>query len=99
MVYCTKCGANNQEDAKHCAKCGAPLYAGESEGRRKERRDECFGLPHGGAIAGLIFGILVMLWGTRELFGWSIDFGPFMMIVIGLLIVGGAVYGLSRKRG
>ena len=72
MVYCTKCGTQNVEDAKFCAKCGASLEIsreegwerrvedwGEEFGRRAEKwgeqfgkraEEECFGLPHGGAI-------------------------------------------------
>ena len=43
MVYCTKCGFKNEDDAKVCAKCGAPLQMSRSE-RRRRSDDECFGL-------------------------------------------------------
>ena len=43
MVYCTKCGTKNPDDAKTCSQCGAPLYSlGEREQRRR-KEGECFG--------------------------------------------------------
>ena len=72
MVYCTKCGTKNEEDAAVCAKCGARLEVsmekrferraeewGEQFGRRAE--EECFGLPHGGTIVGIIIGIIIII--------------------------------------
>ena len=48
MVYCTKCGAKNEDDAKDCVECGAPLQiTPERSYLSRERRmeNECFGLP------------------------------------------------------
>ena len=74
MVYCTKCGTKNAEDAEVCAKCGARLEVsmekkferrveewGEQFGKRAE--EECFGLPHGGIIVGAIIGIIIIIVG------------------------------------
>lgn len=122
MVYCTKCGTKNEEDAEYCTKCGAILEVsqekrlerraeewGEELGRRAEEwgkrmegdfRDECFGLPYGGAIAGIIFGILVLVFGFAWLTGidvWA-NIGPFMVILVGSLIIAGAIYGATRRR-
>ena len=111
MVYCSKCGTKNEEDATHCTKCGANLEVslekrferraeewGEQFGKRWEK--ECFGLPHGGAIAGIIFGILILVFGFAWLTGVDIweNIGPFMVILVGLLIVAGAIYGVTRRR-
>ena len=75
MVYCTKCGTQNPDDAKVCVKCGASLVTvGEPEqrvydecgGRRREgepyRRmeHECFGIPGGGAIVGVAIGLIIL---------------------------------------
>jgi len=76
MVYCTKCGTKNPDDAKTCTQCGAPLYgAGETEpqrvedecgGRRRRgepyRRveNECFGIPGAGAIVGVAIGVIIL---------------------------------------
>jgi hypothetical protein len=41
------------------------------------------------------FGELV---GARELFGWNIDIGPFVAIVVGVLIIAGAIYKQSQRK-
>ena len=113
MVYCSKCGTNNEEGTQFCTNCGASLYPGiggrgrpkkhekreaECFGQSIDRETECFGLPRGGVIFGLIIGIVIILAGINELFGLQIDYGPFAIIVVGILFVVGAIYGLSRKR-
>jgi hypothetical protein len=99
MVYCSKCGADNDEGRKFCANCGSALYQDVSLKTPREKRDECFGLPHGSAIFGIVFGLIIILFGARELMGWNIDFGPFVTIIIGILISAGAIYGvISRKK-
>jgi hypothetical protein len=61
-------------------------------------RDECFGLPGGGSIIGILVGIAIILAGARELFNWNIDFGPYFTIIIGMLIAAGAIYTMSRRK-
>ena len=106
MVYCTKCGTKNEEDAVVCVKCGASLAdrpAWRRERRRKEQ--ECFGLPHGGAIVGLVFGAIIILagfifalqeWNVIEEIDWDLIW-PFIIVVFGILVLAGALYGLSRR--
>jgi ribosomal protein L40E len=107
MVYCQSCGQQNPDNAQTCTRCGAELYPSRSKatsGRRDKEADECFGLPNGGAIVGLIFGSLIVIYGVSWYLGydlslfWSSTAGPFLVIVIGLLILAGAIYGLSRRR-
>ena len=118
MVYCTKCGAQNDDDADHCSSCGASLKVARREkrgweeeievraeefGERAEKwgrnmEDECFGLPGGGSIVGILFGLAIILLGVRELLGWNIDFGPFAIIVVGALILAGALYQQNKRR-
>ena len=85
---------------------------GENFGKRMEERgeefgktieNECFGLPHGGAIIGIIFGAFIIIVGASLLMGlnfevWGRLFGTGILILIGLIIVIGAIYGLTRKR-
>lgn len=106
MVYCTKCGTKNEDTAVFCVKCGANLQSGTVESRRYERRrveNECFGLPHGGAILGLVFGGLILLWGFLMLAqqqGWITrmpDLGWLVILIIGTLIIVGAIYRMSRR--
>ena len=98
MVTCTKCGRANEEEAKYCVNCGAALYP-ERRVERGERhpRDECFGLPRGGAIFGLFLGVIIILWGLTEIFGWRIEIGTYAIIIIGILVVAGAIYRLTRR--
>lgn len=107
MVTCPKCGAKNPDEARFCVSCGGALFSMEGERKRggtcfgqpeKRVEDECFGLPHGGAIAGLIIGIIIILFGLVNIFGWRVDIGAYIPIIIGILIVAGAIYGLSRRR-
>ena len=99
MVYCTKCGTKNEEDAAVCVKCGTSLST-RPTGRheRKRAEEECFGLPHGGAIAGLIIGIIIILVGVSWVTGFEWEFfWPVVVIIFGILVVAGAVYGLRRR--
>jgi len=105
MVYCTKCGTKNEDTALVCVNCGASLQTGTSVTRRYERRrveNECFGLPHGGAIAGIVIGAIILLWGAFTLAqeaGWitrAPEIWPFVIIIIGVLIILGALYRMGR---
>jgi len=107
LVYCTKCGAKNEDTAVVCAKCGANLQTGTVESRRYERKraeSECFGLPHGGAIAGIVIGVLILLWGFLQLAqqaGWvtpTLNFWWIVLIVIGILMIAGGIYRTTRRR-
>ena len=119
MVYCPKCGAQNEDEASICLSCGAALklsrrqkrgweekikirpkefsQGAERVGRRME--DECFGLPGGGSIVGVLIGLAIILVGASELFGWNIDLGPFAIIAVGVLIVAGVLYRQSQGKG
>jgi hypothetical protein len=75
----------------------------EDFGRRAEKwgrdmEDECFGLPGGSSIIGILFGLAIILLGARELFNWNIDFGPFAIIAVGVLILAGALYQQNKRR-
>jgi uncharacterized membrane protein YvbJ len=103
MVYCTKCGTQNPDDAKVCTKCGASLYAvGEREHYRR-MESECFGIPRGGAIVGIAIGAIIVLWGLITILqqagivASNVDVWPIAVIIFGILIVVGALYGLSRR--
>jgi hypothetical protein len=60
--------------------------------------DECFGLPGGSSIVGILFGLMIVLLGVRELLGWTIDFGPFVIIIVGVLILAGALYQQNKRK-
>lgn len=109
MVTCPNCGASNQDDAGFCVDCGSSLSSAAKSQKREDtcfgrpgRRveEECFGLPYGGAILGIIFGAFIIIIGISISLGLDIGtiIGPAVAIIIGILIVAGALYGLLRRR-
>lgn len=107
MVYCPKCGTKNEDNSDFCVKCGATLKTGTITSRRYERKkaeQECFGLPHGGAIAGIVIGAIILIWGSLMLLQQSgivtdtPSFGYLIIIVFGILIVAGAIYKMTHPR-
>ena len=105
--FCVKCGENlNSTQEK---KWDEQIDTwGEDVGRRAEKwgkqmerelKDECFGLPHGGAIVGIILGIMILILG----FAWLADIniwsylGPIAAIIVGILIISGVAYRYTRR--
>ena len=88
---------------------------GEEFGRRAEKwgeqfetrvEDECFGLPHGGAIVSILFGIIILIVGLYFVPGLiptevreSVEqyFWGLIIIVVGVLIVAGSLYRYRRR--
>ena len=99
MVYCTKCGTKNDDDAVVCVKCKEPLV-GSAPVRRERRRkeNECFGLPHGGSIAGLVLGIIIILWGVTSVLEVEFPLWAIIIVIFGILMVAGALYSMNRRR-
>ena len=108
MVYCSKCGTRNSDDAKVCSNCGAPLYTvgerypGSEREHYRRVENECFGLPHGGMIAGLVFGVIIILVGIslflETTYGIPFNFWPLIIVIIGVLIIAGGIYSRSHRR-
>jgi tetrahydromethanopterin S-methyltransferase subunit E len=108
MVYCSKCGTQNDDKAVNCSNCGAPLYTvgqqypGSEREHYRRVENECFGLPNGAMIAGIVFGIIVLLVGLTLFFqityGINLNFWPLILVIIGVLIIAGALSRQSRRR-
>ena len=111
VVYCQHCGQQNDNNVEFCAQCGAALQAGVEtpEVRRpvkhgKPKDDECFGLPNGDAICGVIFGGIIIIVGLSWILGWDLStlwdtvVGPYLVIIFGSLIILGAIYSSTRKK-
>ncbi|MGD2066408.1 MAG: zinc ribbon domain-containing protein [Candidatus Bathyarchaeota archaeon] len=99
MVYCTKCGTKNEDDAEVCTNCNEPLVGRPRIRReRRQKESECFGLPHGGSIAGLVIGFLIILWGLTSVLDIDLPLWSFIIIIFGTLMVAGAIYSMGRKR-
>ena len=106
MVYCSKCGTRNDDTAKICSNCGAPLYTvgekypGSDREHYRRVEGECFGLPNGGAIAGAVVGFIIILVGLtlflQVTYNVTINFWPLILVIIGVLIIAGAIYGRRR---
>jgi len=64
MVYCSKCGSKNEDDAEFCKKCGASL-TGLKMGKEERCEEECAGGKHGAPI---FWGILIILIGLIIIF-------------------------------
>ena len=107
MVYCGKCGTQNPDTATTCSNCGAPLYTvgeryqGSEREHYKRVESECFGLPNGGMIVAIVFGTIIILVGLtlflRVTYNINIDVWPFILVIVGVLIVAGALFRRRRK--
>lgn len=63
MVYCQKCGKQNEDNAQFCNKCGASLGGPRVDYKRK-REEECDEeCAAGGRTAPAFWGIIVLLVG------------------------------------
>jgi hypothetical protein len=65
----------------------------------RRERDDCFGLPNSGSIAGIVFGIIIVVGGLSLLFEWEINIMALIAVIFGTLIVAGAIYKLTQRRG
>jgi uncharacterized membrane protein YvbJ len=103
MVYCVKCGTNNPDDAQVCKNCGAQLYTTGEARHYRRMEDECFGIPRGGTIVGLAIGMIILLAGVvwflqqTGVVAQNVEVWPFAVIIFGVLIIVGALYGLRRR--
>ena len=104
--FCTKCGAALESPKKKTVEDRMEEW-GEEFGRRFEEwgddfgkrvEEECFGIPHGGAIVGLIFGVIIVLFGLAIVAGLTLKyFWPAALLILGSLIIIGALYGFLRR--
>lgn len=101
MVYCTKCGTENPDDAERCSNCEAYLNPPAYRYRREawEYDDECFGGRNRKTWT-LIIGAFLILLGASSLLGdvfWWAGFDmlwPIFIIAIGFIIV----YNAMQRR-
>jgi uncharacterized membrane protein YvbJ len=102
MVYCQSCGTKNEEENEYCSKCGTSLKetAEKRPERRQRQREECFGLPYGNLVIGIIIGIILIVAGLSSIYKFQIPWqyvGSALIVLIGLLIIIGAIYRTRRK--
>jgi len=102
---CSKCGAPlyalEEGKPSRIEKECFGTRRGEEPYKRVE--EECFGIPRGRAIVGLVIGVIILLAGCiwimqqAELIPKTVDIWPFAVIIFGILIIIGALYGLRRR--
>jgi len=100
MVYCTKCGTKNEDSAVTCVNCKVALSSYQTIRRERRRKEnECFGLPNGGSIAGLVIGLIIILWGVTSILDVSLGdyLWALIIVIFGTLMVTGALYSMRRK--
>jgi len=106
MVYCTKCGTKNADDAAMCVNCGAALNGTSTEEgpywRHGRYRDEYGYHRKSGAFAGIVIGMIILLIGfsflVRELYNISIPWFEVLLILLGIYIIARALTGWGRRR-
>jgi uncharacterized membrane protein YvbJ len=103
MVYCSKCGTLNSDDAEICVKCGAALYTGREETRAywRHRREEYYGrAARGGSIAALMIGVIIISIGlvflVEQTFNIDLHWWPIIVVIVGVWLLVRAV--LWRRR-
>jgi hypothetical protein len=106
MVYCSKCGTQNPDTNTVCSNCGAPLYTvgqrypGSDREHYRRMENECFGLPNGSMIVSLVLGLIIILIGLglflQAAYGISLPVWPFIIIILGVLILAGGIYRQRR---
>ncbi len=98
MVYCTKCGTENEDDADVCKNCGASLHPPAYRTRRRDwDYDDYFG-GRNRMTWQLLIGAFLILLGLSSLLedifwwaGWD-TLWPLFIIAIGVMIISNA-YG------
>ena len=100
MVYCTKCGAKNVDDAVVCVQCGESLAAPRRAFSYRRERDACFGGAWGGAGWVIFFGLVLVLGGLTYYLslvtGVKFEFWPIVLVLLGVMIIVGVL--TSRRR-
>ncbi len=96
MVYCTKCGTKNKDDAQVCVQCGAPLvspptYPPERISRKAE--EECFGIPRLWFLPfiGVVIILFGVTWFISQLYKVQVEVWPIAAIIFGILIIIAAI--------
>jgi uncharacterized membrane protein YvbJ len=92
MVYCTKCGAENSEDAQNCSKCGASLNPAPYRATRRYREEDmCFGGRN--YMWSIILGLFIIMVGASSLLGGNMwdRLWPMFIILLGVIIIASAI--------
>jgi len=109
MVYCTRCGAKNEDSAADCKSCGAPLNlpptSAGARGRSRSEEEMCFGAegcfrPWFGKAAPIVVGVVIVLIGLLAFASsyLKVEMWPLVLIAIGVIVVVGGYLSYSRRQ-
>ncbi len=87
MVYCSKCGATNDDETEYCKSCGESIHRRRRTSRQSHEGEICFGVPVRRNLLGALFGFFIALWGVTELIGLNIDLWALALICFGVLLI------------
>lgn len=96
MVYCWKCGAENDTGAVSCKSCGAMLQRTSERGYRAQYEhhyDWGRGIHLGGVLFGLIVMLVGLIWlseGQIEWLRWS-RIWPLLIVLVGVFVIANAI--------
>jgi len=98
LVYCTKCGTENEEDADVCTNCGASIHPPAYRSRRRDWDfdEDCFG-GRNKMTWPLLIGAFLILIGLSTLLEDVVPWArwdtlwPLFIIAIGILVVSNAM--------
>jgi uncharacterized membrane protein YvbJ len=93
LVYCTKCGTQNPDDAVNCSNCGASLKPAPYKEYRRYRYANDMRFGGRSHIWGIVIGLFIITIGVSSLLGVNIwdKVWPAFIILVGLIIVANAV--------
>jgi ribosomal protein L40E len=96
MVYCSKCGIKNEEDATFCKECGTSLFVNKKDTSMHNDKceEECSGSARGFSIFWGVIIILIGLWVIFEFvlermgyFSGGFPFWNIFALAIGILVI------------
>ena len=96
MVYCSKCGTQNADDARMCVNCGSPLYGAAAENRpywsHRHHDYESYGYhrrngARGALIAGLILVFLGFSFLLAQVYGVNGLWWPMLLVLLGIFVI------------
>ncbi len=100
MVFCTKCGTLNSDDATVCSNCGAPLEAAAPAEtgtyRANWRWERDYYRHHRGGLYPLVFnGAIIAVAGLISLlaanYNINVPWGAIFLIFLGMVIIAAGV--------
>ncbi|MCW4017722.1 MAG: zinc ribbon domain-containing protein [Candidatus Bathyarchaeota archaeon] len=110
MVYCSKCGTLNADDANICSNCGATFQAAVSQGKAgpyvksRRYRDEYYA-RRGGGLGGVFIGAIIIVVGLTLFFSqyyevpvnWNTGWA-IIIVIVGLWLIYGAFRSRNRYK-